>query len=307
MKKTKAQNAIFLQLRIAFPTENIEDQKLIVKEAYQQHKLSQAKELGFQELIENMKTEYMNEVRMRKHDMRPHLTNLSSVGRLMKAFLNKLDGMPEMQEKLSSLISQYQKSLESLTNIVSVLSEEDKFGDSEITDINRYFKELEYSNNIKISGYQLNYQIDINSLYEADIIEEEQKDIEEYKNLPLYVDIAKVDLERMVNNIFENAKNHGFVNKESDHYFIRMVLSYNSESDAFQIDFINNGEPLPEGIDKARYGLRGEKAGKTGGTGNGGYIVKSLTQHYKGDYDVFMDGNNTVIRVILPISRESYE
>ena len=86
-----------------------------------------------------------------------------------------------------------------------------------------------------------------------------------------------------------------------------MILSFDSESDAFQIDFINNGNPLPEGMDKVRYGLRGEKAGKTGGTGNGGYIVKSITQHYKGDYDVFMDGDNTIIRVLLPISRESYE
>jgi signal transduction histidine kinase len=225
----------------------------------------------------------------------------------MKDFVNKLDGMPEMQEKLSGLISEYQKSLESLTNLVSVLSEEDKFGKSEIVDVNRFFKQLADSNNFTISGYQLNYQVDINSLFEAEILENEKYDVDEYKNIPLYIDIAKVDLERLVNNIFENAKKHGFVNKESDYYFIRMVLSYNSESDTFQIDFINNGDPLPEGIDKARYGLRGEKAGKTGATGNGGYIVKSITQHYKGDYDVFMDGNNTVIRVVLPISRESYE
>ena len=300
-------NAIFLQLKVAFPSRNLEEQKLVVKEAIQQLKLAQAKELGLQEVIESMKADYMNTIRMRKHDMRPHLTNLSSVGRMMRVYINQLNEKPEIQEKFSDLINEYQKSLDSLTNLVSVLSEEDKFGESEIIDINQYFKQLEESNDATISGYNLNYHIDINSLYESEILGEDCQDIGEHQNIPLYVDIARVDLERLITNIFENAKNHGFVDKESNNNFIRMILSFDSESDAFQIDFINNGNPLPEGMDKVRYGLRGEKAGKTGGTGNGGYIVKSITQHYKGDYDVFMDGDNTVIRVLLPISRESYE
>ena len=70
------------------------------------------------------------------------------------------------------------------------------------------------------------------------------------------------------------------------------------------MDFSNNGNPLPKGMNKERYGMLGEKAGITGGTGRGGYVVKSVVEHYNGDYDVFMDGENTVIRVLLPISKQ---
>ena len=75
----------------------------------------------------------------------------------------------------------------------------------------------------------------------------------------------------------------------------------------FQIDFINNGTPLPMGVDKKRFGIRGEKAGITGGTGKGGYIVKSIAEHYKGDYDIFTDEENTVVRIFLPIAKQNDE
>ena len=70
----------------------------------------------------------------------------------------------------------------------------------------------------------------------------------------------------------------------------------------YQIDFRNNGKPLPDGMNKMRYGIKGEKAGQTAGTGLGGSVVKSIVEHYKGDYDVFMDGEWTVVRVYLPIA-----
>ena len=60
-------------------------------------------------------------------------------------------------------------------------------------------------------------------------------------------------------------------------------------------------------MNKQRYGILGEKAGSTGRTGRGGYVVKSIVEHYHGDYDVFVDGKNTVIRVLLPIAPYDYE
>ena len=56
-------------------------------------------------------------------------------------------------------------------------------------------------------------------------------------------------------------------------------------------------------MDKEHFGLRGVKAGLTGGTGNGGYIIKTIVTHYGGDYDVFTENNITTIRVYLPITR----
>ena len=59
---------------------------------------------------------------------------------------------------------------------------------------------------------------------------------------------------------------------------------------------------MPQGMDKFRYGLKGEKGAKSHGTGLGGYRVKSITRHYDGDYDVFCNRiqNTTTIRVIFP-------
>ena len=291
-----------LRFKIAFPSKNIEDQERIVNEVAYQFKLSKANELGLQEVIERMKAEYINEVRMRKHDMRPYLTNLGSIGRMMQAYISKLEGMPEIQNKLSSLVVEHKKALESLSNLVSVLSEEQTFGNAEEFDINKFFIDLGNSNDSKVSGFKLNYHVDKNAVYESAILKEDTND-----DIPLYVNIAKIDFERLVTNILENARTHGFAGREDNNGIVSIFLTINSETDSFQIDFANNGNPLPEGMNKMRFGLRGEKAGQTGGTGNGGYIIKSIVEHYKGDYDVFMDGDDTVIRVLLPISRENYD
>ena len=53
---------------------------------------------------------------------------------------------------------------------------------------------------------------------------------------------------------------------------------------------------------KDRYGLKGEKAGANAGTGSGGYIVRSIVEHYGGDYDVFTKDGITTIRIYLPKS-----
>ena len=115
------------------------------------------------------------------------------------------------------------------------------------------------------------------------------------------MNIAKNDLQRVVSNILNNAQKHGFVDSSRKDYEVNIRLEFNSEKGMYQINFRNNGKPLPEGLNKMRYGIKGEKAGQTAGTGLGGSVVKSIVEHYKGDYDVLMDGDWTVIRIYLPI------
>ena len=117
----------------------------------------------------------------------------------------------------------------------------------------------------------------------------------------MYIKIAKVHFERIVNNIKENAKKHGYVDK-SKNYRLEIRLSLTINGDMFQIDFVNNGEPLPKGINKEYYGMLGMKAGPYGNTGIGGNVIKILTQRYNGDYDIFMDNDSTVIRILFPLS-----
>ena len=117
-----------------------------------------------------------------------------------------------------------------------------------------------------------------------------------------YTMIAPLDFDRMVHNILENAKRHGFTDSSRSDYKIWIVFSVDEKRDMYVIDFKNNGTPLPNGMNKERYGLKGERAGITGGTGSGGYIVKSIVNHYGGDYDVFFNDDMTTIRIWLPIA-----
>ena len=59
-------------------------------------------------------------------------------------------------------------------------------------------------------------------------------------------------------------------------------------------------------MDKERFGIKGEKAGLTGGTGCGGNIIKNIVTHYGGDYDIFQDELSTVVRIWLPIANNEY-
>ena len=117
----------------------------------------------------------------------------------------------------------------------------------------------------------------------------------------LDVYIAPVDLDRIVNNIIENARRHGGLSDDrKTDYYISIDVKIDYQRDMYQIDFSNNGKPLPKGMTKERYGLKGEKAGPNAGTGSGGYIVKSIVEHYGGDFDLFSTDGITTIRIYLP-------
>ena len=152
----------------------------------------------------------------------------------------------------------------------------------------------------------------INSAELAD--DADEVSLEEYNDLICHADlademkdevpllyIAPNDIHRAISNILDNARKHGFTDPSRKDYEVKVRLSIDEERNMFQIDFCNNGNPLPEGMDKMRYGIKGEKAGKNAGTGIGGSYIKKFVDHYGGDYDVFMDNGWTVVRICLPI------
>lgn len=306
-----------LRMNLYFPP-TVEEQRKLFFARKKEAKLGQAKELGLQEVIDSMKAEYINIIRTRKHDMRPYVRELGSVERIMRHYVSQKEDIEDFTEKMTSLLDQYHIALNKLSELIDIFSEEDKFGKPEAFNVDKSLYDLEINNDEEVSGYTLEYDCDDNALQEYGLpvhkswsiihshridwlsyLKEKDADI-----VPLFIDIAPLDFERMVRNIIENACTHGFTNPDRDDYFIGVYLTVNAERDMFQIDFSNNGTPLPKGMDKNRYGLLGEKAGITGGTGRGGYVVKSIVEHYHGDYDIFMDGTRTVVRILLPISKK---
>lgn len=270
------------------------------------------------EKVQSMKTDYINEVRMRKHDMRPHLRQLASSQRLMSYYINSVSNIDELKKNLKNQLEHSQSALGNLSAIVDHLSDEEQFGESELLNIDDSLSNIEV-NHDNGEGFVIEYECNNDSFLNSDIkipniaaqlemARERGVDMVNFirekakEKLPLFVNIAGVDFQRLVTNIVENARWHGFTDKARNDYYIGIELSYNSEREMYQIDFSNNGTPLPDGMTKSRFGIKGEKAGLTAGTGSGGYIVKSIVNHYGGDYEIFCKEGITTVRVFLPIA-----
>ena len=261
--------------------------------------------------LNEKKAEYINEVRMRKHDMRPHLRQMASSERLMLHYLDNINDIEDLKKLLKKQISTSHNALQSLSELVEHLSNEERFGEPECVNLNDYFHNIEKNS-------EVNFTIKVScekALAQMKKKIEELKEKNKKENVPsmqdmdektitecsLDVYIAPVDLDRIVNNIIENARRHGGLSdgRKSD-YYISIDVKIDYQRDMYQIDFSNNGKPLPKGMTKERYGLKGEKAGPNAGTGSGGYIVKSIVEHYGGDFDLFSTDGITTIRIYLP-------
>ena len=275
-------------------------------------------EVTYQEKYDVMKSDYINEVRMRKHDMRPYLRQLASSERLMLHYVDESKEIEELKKHMRSQLGYAHEALSSLSNIVDHLSNEEKFGKPEVLNLDKLLEEIEVNHDDK-EGFTIEYDCDRESFNKSGIVmpdliqqwEEVNKkggDMKQFiqslakEILPLFVEIAPIDFQRLVDNIIDNARNHGFTDNSRTDYYLGIELSYNSERGMYQIDFTNNGNPLPDGMTKSRFGIRGEKAGFAAGTGSGGYIVKSIVNHYGGDYDIFCKDGITTVRILLPIA-----
>ena len=248
------------------------------------------------------KTEYINEVRMRKHDMGQKVFDLINTEDLMRYYVENHETESDVWLQIEEQLDHFRGTIHELSEMLDHLSQEEKFGTPELLDLNDYFVNLQHSNNV--SGYALSYQLDRESIFDLQLSRMKDKDIKDMSSVKVTptVYMAKNDLQRVISNILTNAQKHGFLDPNRKDYEVNIRLEFNVEKGMYQVDFRNNGTPLPEGLNKMRYGIKGEKAGKTAGTGLGGSVVKSIVEHYKGDYDVFMDGDWTVIRVYLPIA-----
>lgn len=276
-----------LRIDIIYPELSI--QKSLYTEAKHAVILAKAKEIGLQEIISKMKADYMNEVRARKHDMKTPMTQLRNTLTLIKELISELP--EEFASKLEKYANRQQKAMDVLSSIVSHIADEDVFATPEIVDVESVLRSFETSTD----RYFIEYHCDSASLSEAGI------------EIP-YLMIGKVDFIRLVQNIVSNAIHRGFVKDRTD-YALHISLSV--DGDFYVIDFSNNGEPLPEGMDKMRYGTKGTKGINSNGSGTGGYIVKSITEHYGGDFDIFSTKfagiyfTNVIVK--LPIYRKEDE
>lgn len=263
---------------------SLEEQRRIYDDAKLNAAVEKARKEGLDKAIDSMKQEYMMEVRMRKHDMKPFLSQLDSQAKLITFYLDKIEGNEDVVSAIRQKLTGISNAVSELRLHLNRLTEEDIYGSPEVVNPLDILNELTGT----FSNYSVALVVDTVALKEAQIDTPE-------------IYISKVDFSTMATTIIENAVTHAFIG-EGEEYKVLITLSYNANKDVFTIDFKNNGNPMPQGMDKFRYGLKGEKGAKSHGTGLGGYRVKSITRHYNGDYDVFCNRiqNTTTIRVMFP-------
>ena len=311
-----------MKYKLALP--DMSTQKTLYKEACQQEVMAKAKETGLLDVIDKMKTDYINEVRSRKHDMMPQLRQMSSARKNLEYYINHKDSMSEddFMQGMKEEIANQKTAIDSLTTILKIFSREDQFGTPEIINIDKFLVENypdghNYHSEIEPDFQALaNYGFTIPDSLLSNTMTGDKSWQQSLKEIPDFAEginvfMAKDDLQRLCDNIFSNAIKHGFTDPKRNDYSIWVKLTVDEERDMFQIDFTNNGTPFPKGLDKIRYGLRGEKGGITAGTGEGGYIVRSIVEHYGGDYDLLtqkdQDSIWSTVRIYLPIYRNDNE
>ncbi len=300
----------FLSIKIEFPSFNDilskENQKNEYKLALREYRMSIVQEYDLQGMIDEMKQEFINEVRMRKHDMGSHLSELASIKELMEIYLERINE-PHFEPHMKELINTFADELNKLYDSVNLLTREDTFGKSERINIDGFlhdYWEVKPEHGEDLDYDRITYSLEKAGIYVPDCFSEDeweqtlemarevgwQKFLNSgpwpsYRVADAYVNIAPEDLRIMLDTIIDNARRHGFADDES-YKNIFMQLFVDASCKYFIVDIFNNGKPLPCGMNKELYGLKGEKAGENAHTGLGGYRVKSIVEHYGGDYNI---------------------
>ncbi len=256
-----------LEVEVLIP--DFQTQKILFENDKQNDILLKAKELGLEDLANRQKNDFIEEVRIKKHNLAQYLAEInSSISALSKYIDNRGIGdeliSQRMQISLSNHISKLFVSIEEMNKKLEFLTRETTFGESKSVDINKLLRSFKGT-----------------SLYSIDYI----FDKEAIQSKVALVDIAEEDFKEVIRQIISNAVKHGFVTDASNH-IIRINLTYDMTDNMYVLSISNNGKPMPKGMDSKRYGIKGEVAGVTGNEGIGGYRVKSIIEHYKGSYSI---------------------
>lgn len=130
-------------------------------------------------------------------------------------------------------------------------------------------------------------------------------------NLKLNVWLDKDAFKDVIENLIENAKSHGFIDEEKT-YRIVFNLSEMADSEDFdentstkyaRITYKNDGKPFPKNFSFEDYKQFSNKAGKTQGTGIGGYVINKMIELHDGIFHFItpLDDFTIEFEILLPL------
>ena len=269
MEPNRKIEKFLLSQEVGLPTHPVQLSRVDeFKDAYYHAQLEDA---NIAKYITEIKQQYIDEVRSRKHNMRPFLREIKSSVDLARLYLDKASSIEELKTKLSSLLDRIESNGVGLADIVERLSQEDKFEETEYLDVLDELLKIaaDYNKNTKL-------QVFVNKVADYPDVAAMSENSLTWGD---YAYISTYDFRRMFNAIIENARIHGFEGQDEGHH-IYITIDYFDEH--FRISVKNDGLPFPEGFDINTYGQRGGKAGKTAGTGDGGHQVVAIADHFRG-------------------------
>lgn len=207
-----------------------------------------------------------------------------------------IDALPDSVLDKQAMLKQIEilaTEMKDMNKIIKIISEREDFPAASRVDVIQFFNE--YIESHPGNGYYiepLHYdRTELDALGES-----------------IYVKASDIALTRAILNIRENAEMHGFTpDTRNIKHFFSVSIRADYSSDTCVIDFSNNGLPMPGGMDEKRYGTKGEKAGDTAHTGNGGWYISEMAKFYGGSFHLNpkdADPSLVTIRLTLPLSHE---
>lgn len=240
----------------------------------------------FEKRIKQIHEDVNNQLKIQRHCIRDgYLGAIKDYASLLSDYIAKKNlgndyVVPSMGYTLNMLMTDMNDRIKNMAKKVSSLTAEYEIGLGENLDLCKRIYDFKSQGNYIINHY-IDEKIDIK---EGAIV---------YFNNNCFND--------MMESIIGNAVKHGFTNSTNKN-IIEIKLSSDNNDKMYNLQINNNGSPLPDGMDTCRYGLRGETAGKYGNEGLGGYIVKTVVEHFKGELEIKNMPNSTFpVRIIIKL------
>ncbi len=296
----RVRQSLLLDVKLAVPNQKSQQRALV---AFHKESLlkSRAKELGLEDLVHTLKSRFRNELRQRRHNLAPAVNQIKSRIETLSKTL-EIGGKISADQIISraSLVSfkDYLQSTslecEYLCRSVERLAEESLFETPKPLDFIKELRNLAKKHSP--DGIKVSVEVDEISFVNP---------LKNQKIKPI-VSIGDGDFKDLFRNIVDNAKRHGFA-ENPDEGHVHIAVSFLQQQQMLELIFMNNGVPLPEGMDTHRFALWGEKAGRSGNTGIGGYHINSIMEHVGGSLEVLSVPNHSFpvqLKLLFPICYE---
>lgn len=271
-----------LSIKIILPS--LKDQASISAVEKRDRFLNSSKELGFNNEIVQLKREQHEDLRIKKHNILQYMNNVKSSADVLIKFMAMNNGTLNADKIISkkhkvTVEKRFELLLESLENAIY-------FVDNLTNDI--AFGKMQKMNIVTLIKNSIEKGMQSDN-FETKLIIDEDSFIESESQIEPLVNISITDFQEFYNNIIENAVKHGFIDKNKS-YQILIQVSYLSDEKKIEVRFSNNGRPFPKGMAK-RFGLKGEKAGKTANKGYGAWKIVEIAKFWNAEFNVIDESN----------------